>query len=775
MERSVFLHIFRFTILTISYLVSAPVFSQAALYRMILVKDLENQPISALSFEFSEINNSQLNFVVSTDESGEFSIPANKPFKIKLLGTEGQILQPSSQEISAGTSAINVLVDVNLKRINPVTITGSVQPRLASENPYSVQTISSKTIQLMAAQNLSDVLQNQSNIQLSNDPSLGTSIKLQGLGGQNVKILVNGVPMIGRLNGNIDISQIPTSNIERIEIIEGPMSVVYGTDAIGGVINIITKKPMRSKNSYTIKGYTDAANNYNLDGQALGSFNKNNQNINIGNKKSNPIYSGWSLGGGRQFFEGMDFNSTTRSMDWKPKTRLYGNAGLTFNTNKWKTQVNLSAFHEKLTDRSNAEYNLISVTGYNNYFNTNRGDLMAVTEYKLNDRNHFRFQNSVNAYYRTKTNVRRNLVTGSEVVTRPDDQDTTLNTQINLRGLWAHKSRSNHREWLWGYEVQSEQLETKRVITGKPITDAAIFGSAEFKYLSKLNVKPSLRIAYNNTFGKNPLPEYLPPGLKFAPIIPSLQIKYDVSKHLTLRSSYAQGFRAPNAKELYFFFVDINHNVQGNPFLKSEKSQNYIVSLDYRHNISKQIGATFKLSGFYNHIQNQIQLALEDPRSNLYRYINIGLMNSRGITAQSDLFIHSLNIQVSGSLMDNESRYDLMSGIASWKVAQATLNIRYEFPTQHLTLQMFSRFTGPTVGYTNTAELYKNSSYYLSDLSLSKKFWNNRILIQTGCKNLFNVRQINTSLQSGGVHGSGSSGINIGTGRNIFAQCIINL
>lgn len=769
MERSDYLILFKKSIISVLCGLFLPIFSQSNANRLVIVKDLDNQPVPALAFSIVEINT---NFSVrpetsqfkETDENGEFLISSDKDYKIELIGNEGKIIQPSSQLLKSGIATLHVTVDVNIKRINPVTVTGSVQPRLASENPYSVQTISSKTIQLMAAQNLNDVLQNQSNIQLSNDPSLGTSIKLQGLGGQNVKILINGVPMIGRLNGNIDISQIPTSNIERIEIIEGPMSVVYGTDAIGGVINIITKKPMRSKNAYTLQGYSDAANNYNIDGQALGSF-----------KLYKDISTGWSLGGGRQFFGGMDFNPSTRMMDWKPKTRIYGNGGLSFTTKKWKTSVNVNAFQEKLTDRSNAEYNLISVTGYNNYFLTTRADLVAVTEYKLNDRNHFRFQNSINGYYRTKTNVRRNLVTGTEVVTRPDDQDTTLNTQINLRGLWSHKSRFNKREWLWGYEVQSEQLETKRVLTGKPITDAAIFGSAEFKYYSKLNIKPSLRMAYNNTFGTNPLPNYLPTGLKLAPLIPSIQIKYDVSKHLTLRSSYAQGFRAPNAKELYFLFVDINHNVQGNPNLQSEKSQNYIVSLDYRHNISKEIGATFKLSGFYNHIQNQIQLALEDARTNLYRYINIGLMNSRGVTVQSDLFIHQLNFQISGSIMDNESRYDFMSGIASWRLAQATLNVRYDFPQKHASIQMFSRFTGPTVGYTNTAELYKNSSYYLTDLSISEKIWNNRIVLQAGCKNVFNVRQINTSLQSGGVHGSGSSGINIGTGRNFFAQCIITL
>ena len=59
---------------------------------------------------------------------------------------------------------------------------------------------------------------------------------------ENVKIMVDGIPIIGRLDGNIDLGQINLDNIERVEIIEGPMSVSYGSDALGGVINLITKK-----------------------------------------------------------------------------------------------------------------------------------------------------------------------------------------------------------------------------------------------------------------------------------------------------------------------------------------------------------------------------------------------------------------------------------------------------------------------------------------------------------------------------------------------------
>ena len=91
-------------------------------------------------------------------------------------------------------------------------------------------------------QNLANIIEKELNIKLSEDNLLGSSLSIQGVSGQNVKILIDNIPVIGRLNGNIDISQISLNNIEKIEIVEGPLSTVYGTDALAGTINLITKK-----------------------------------------------------------------------------------------------------------------------------------------------------------------------------------------------------------------------------------------------------------------------------------------------------------------------------------------------------------------------------------------------------------------------------------------------------------------------------------------------------------------------------------------------------
>jgi outer membrane receptor for ferrienterochelin and colicin len=129
-------------------------------------------------------------------------------------------------------------------------VTGQYHAQSAENSVYSVRSIDSETIQSQGAIQLSDVLSKELNIRLSPDMATGeTGISVQGMKGSNVKILVDGVPLVGR-NGNgsgADMSQINLNTIERIEIVEGPMAVNYGANALGGVINLITKSGSQDK------------------------------------------------------------------------------------------------------------------------------------------------------------------------------------------------------------------------------------------------------------------------------------------------------------------------------------------------------------------------------------------------------------------------------------------------------------------------------------------------------------------------------------------------
>jgi outer membrane receptor for ferrienterochelin and colicins len=330
-------------------------------------------------------------------------------------------------------------------------------------------------------------------------------------------------------------------------------------------------------------------------------------------------------------------------------------------------------------------------------------------------------------------------------------------------------------DWLTGYEFQYESIKTLRVMQKDGLYDFAVFTTVDYSPSAKIQIKPSLRFIYNNQFGKNPFPDFLGNGFKLAPVIPSLQIKYNASKYLIFRGSYARGFRAPTLKELYFLFVDINHNVQGNQSLGTETAHNFIGSMDYRHIIGKNAAATFKLSYFKNFITNQIQLALLDNRTNLYQYINVGKMNSQGITTQTEYFRNQFQFKVSASWINNQSKSDNTGNWKIWDVVQTSFNVSYKLKQPGISIQIFSRYTGQNYGFEENGKAFEIAPYYLADLSLNKTFFNDKLDIQLGCKNVMDVKQIQSSSTTGAVHGGGSGNMNISAGRNFFVQCRLTL
>ena len=137
-------------------------------------------------------------------------------------------------------------IDVQLRpkvlNMDEVVVTAQYTPERADKSIYKVEVINARQIEQKAATNMADLLKDQSTMRVTQNGVLGTSLRIQGMSGENVKFLQDGVPLIGRMNGNFDLNQINLYNVDHIEVIEGPMSVIYGSNALAGVINIITKE-----------------------------------------------------------------------------------------------------------------------------------------------------------------------------------------------------------------------------------------------------------------------------------------------------------------------------------------------------------------------------------------------------------------------------------------------------------------------------------------------------------------------------------------------------
>ena len=175
--------------------------------------------------------------------------------------------------------------------LNEVIITGTKTIRSLSSLPLPAQIITKKEIENSNSIRLSEILNEQSGLITIPDFGGGEGIQLQGLDSQYTLILIDGLPIIGRSAGTLDINRFATGNIKQIEIVKGASSSLYGSEAIGGVINIITQKP--------VEGFDSDLSYY------IGSNNTNDANLFLNYKKNK---TGFTLFANSYNSNGYDLN-----------------------------------------------------------------------------------------------------------------------------------------------------------------------------------------------------------------------------------------------------------------------------------------------------------------------------------------------------------------------------------------------------------------------------------------------------------------------------------
>ena len=199
--------------------------------------------------------------------------------------------------------------------LDQVVVTAQFAPTDTRESVNAVKIINRKIIEQRGAVNLQELLQTEPNLRITQDAILGSEISINGLKGENLKILIDGVPIVGRLNGNIDAGQIPLSSILKVEIIEGAQSLLYGSEASGGVINLITKKSQ-------IAG---------IDTELSGQYENNGfRNIAARGGYTSGKWTAQVTANIQEFIPASD-TSGSRDMLWNPKKQQSARGMLRFN------------------------------------------------------------------------------------------------------------------------------------------------------------------------------------------------------------------------------------------------------------------------------------------------------------------------------------------------------------------------------------------------------------------------------------------------------------
>ncbi|MDX1348677.1 MAG: TonB-dependent receptor [Putridiphycobacter sp.] len=642
--------------------------------------------------------------------------------------------------------------------LDEICVTGEYTPTLTSQSVNKIKVIHKEDILKSGASTLNEILTYQANIRIQQDNILGAGISMSGMSGENVKILQDGVPVIGRLDGNIDLSQINLDNIEKIEIVNGPLSVNYGTNALAGTINIITKKNLKNGWNGNMLAYYESVGNYNLTGNLAYTFKKQTLKINGGRK----YFDGWDLSEKFITLPQETLADTNRAIQWNPKEQYFGDAQLILNFRKWQINPYFRYYQEKIMNRGfpNAPY---LETAFDDYYYTKRID-QGINLSKALKNASIKGLFAYNYFNRIKNTYFKDLTDLSQVLTSdPSSQDTSIFDLVMARVSF----QTHGKKWInyqVGTDINIESTRGKKISGNyRQIGDYAIFSSAEINLLkNKAAIKPGLRYAYNTVYK--------------APVTPSINVKYNYKK-FQLRASVASGFRAPTLKELYYTFVDINHNILGNTALLPEKSQNYSGSIDWTKPIKTKNVLKFSGQVFYNTFSNLITLGLISDGS--YTYINIGDYATRGANFEGSYRQSNFKISTGFGYIGRYNAVDDEELAKFIYSPEMNGNLTYNFLKNKYNFNIFYKYNGPLLSYSIDSDdnifASQNSGYSILDVSVSGKFLQSNLSVTLGLKNLLNVTNIQAVGSSAGATHSTSNLIATARGRSVFLSINYNI
>lgn len=726
--------------LMVLLLIGSEIFGQQATVRIIDAKTKE--PVAYAHVCFQSMKSDFLTHFV-TDFEGRVPNEIKEPSKVAIsyvgYETYTDTLQPGS------TYTLSLIPAV--LNMSEVVVTAQIIPERADKSIYKISVINSRQIELKAATTLTDLLSTESNMQISQDAVLGTSLSLQGLSGENVKFLVDGVPVVGRLNGNIDLSQLNLYNVDHIEIIEGPMSVIYGSNAIAGVVNIITKENKNASFTAFANAYLESVGVYNFN--AGGSSRK---------KKNN-----FSLSLSRNFFDGYTNIDSVRSMQWKPKLQYNADAYYLYSGTKSRVKLSVQFFDETIQDKGDLRSPHFE-TAFDNFFHTIRQTSKIETSYTISSKRQISLVGAYSSYNRNREQYFTDL-------TIPEKQkaggDTTFVGSYLLTASYNRNYPEQKLNYQAGFDGNLERSEGQRIVgVSQEIGDYAGFVTMKYDPWKKISIQPGARFIYNTKYN--------------APIVYSVNIKYGATENSSVRATYARGFRSPSIKELYLDFNDSNHNLDGNPNLLAESSHNANLNFSYNRETNTAYINT-DLGLFYNYVTNMIVLFQADGKDELtYTYGNITTFVSQGIQSNATVsYYPKLTIKAGVSYVGRKYPGNTQQSTETRFHYSTNFNtmVTYNINKYNASVTANYKYTGrlPWLSPEGSFENEFIAGYSNLDISIMKSFIKNTFSVTFGGKNLFDVKDVASSVVNGGAHSGGGDGSSrVAWGRTAFIKLTYN-
>ncbi|MDO4336160.1 MAG: TonB-dependent receptor [Bacteroidales bacterium] len=536
----------------------------------------------------------QYSKATASDADGKFSIELPEGRNINLIVSATGFLAKRVQVSTQGTRMeMEVRLDEGIFDLAEIVVTGTRTEKTILNTPVLTHIITSAQIERNDFENIMDALEyNIPGLQFNSDPR-GDNIKIQGLENKYILILVDGERLTNTPGGPIDFERLSTSNIKQIEVIKGAGSALYGSSAIGMIINIITKTPERKAEGWAKVRYSKF-NELLIDG-SFGTRINNFSSQTLFNRNSSDGYDltpespeaftkqpsadmtieeklGWEKGGTRVTLSGSLFFNEQNNPPKSTKNTHYKSLNETVKLN----------FGQEL-----GEYNHLQFTYYGDFY----------TRKTVYERLDSTAKNATNRLHTLRL------------------MDTyTPSNRLQIVGGAEFNINNNYNVMQYGDKIKNRNMH-----------DINGFAQADWEIVPLLNVIGGVRYTHHSAFGDA--------------VTPKVNVMYSPGS-FKLRAGYSRGFKAPDATELYsdFMMGSVSHNI-GNPNLKAETSDYFSLSAEYlwrNFDVSVEI--------YQNSIRNKIKSAYVNVTdengitSTELRYSNVDNARIRGVEVSLDYY-----------------------------------------------------------------------------------------------------------------------------------------
>jgi len=538
--------------------------------------------------------------------------------------------------------------------IDQVVVTGTRTKLRQSRSPIKVNVMDSKVLQSVQACNLSEGLQFQPGLRVETDCQTCnyTQLRMNGLSGAYSQILINGRPIFSPLIGLYGLEQLPTTMIDRIEVVRGAGSALYGSSAIGGTVNVITKIPERN-------GFRLMSNNQLNGMQTPDHILSGNANIVHPNKRK-----GFSVFFNLRDRQQFDFNNDNYSEIPEIRAASIGVTAFLLPKEGQKLELSISSLNEyryggemgstspHLAGQAEERDHNIWVASLDHQinFNKNRSSVITYLAGQITDRDHF-------------TGIRPD---------EGEDQNAYLDdppygTSENF--TWQAGVQLNHQFEKWPgirsvvtlgaeylYDDILDQISAYNYLIDQNTRNLGTYLQHNWTLTRKWTIVSGLRVDAHNLLDKQVLN-------------PRISVLHDLAKGFQLRGSAGTGFRAPQAfdSDMHIAFAGGGvSRINLDPSLEAERSNSYTFSLNYEKARKNWI-AGFSLETFYTQLQNSFYL---HPTGEDVHGLRFEKRNGTGATVRGVTLDYRANlnkhIEFSGAFTVQRSEFtDAVSVISS--------------------------------------------------------------------------------------------------------------